>query len=245
MTILLKVASLAVALLALPVSAQFMAGEYGQGNGSGVLRIAPPRAGGQAFFLNTTGANLHECTLEGVIHGGEARLTPDLEDKQLCIVRFQRTRGGVDVKADDEQACRYYCGARASFGGEFRPVPAACTRAEIAGTRKRFKAVFDSRRYAEARDLLTPLLSHCEGHMTEFEEGWVSNDLALTHHRLGDNVRCRLALGAWLDRAAMPDAKINDDYLPMEASAYLSIVKATRYNAGLCGAPVVIRPGGR
>ncbi len=171
---------------------------------------------------------------------------PDSADAKMpCIVTFKPVRNGIVVQADNEQACRAYCGARASFGGEYVRVPATCSRSEMAQTRQRFKAAFDGRRYREALNLLAPLFKNCNAQLTSFDKGWVSNDLALTQHRLGDNAACRSTLEPWTALAAKPDDIINTDYLPSEAASYLDIAKATRYNLRLCGSPSSERRGAK
>ena len=224
--------------------AQFQPGEYVVGGGWGRLLIGPAKGakgGAQPFEMNVRGANAHSCTLDGTIRGNEARMEESSDDKRPCIVTFKLTKGGIDVQSKSEGTCRAYCGARAHFEGEYTRPPAGCAPSQMIDTRKRFKAAFDGKRYADARNLLAPLLERCKSQLLVFDVGWMQNDLALTQHRLNDNAACRATLDPLLELASKPDKVIEGDYPPSDAAAFLDIAKATRYNIKLCGG-VVVKP---
>ncbi len=237
-----KVAALAMVLAAAPAVAQIKTGEYVNGAGFGVLHITPEKSAGLRFQLNARGANFHVCELSGVIRNGEALLDDSSDNKRPCIVTFKVVKEGIDVNSKFERTCSAYCGARASFEGVYATPPAGCAPSQVRGNRNRFKAMFDRKAYAEARDLLAPVLKNCLNTMSNYDEGWVRNDFALTQHRLGDNAGCRETLKPWLELAQTHDEQIRGDYPPSDADMMLRLAGATRANMSVCGAPVKIKP---
>ena len=234
--------SLIGALLAFPlaVQAQIKPGEYVFGAGYGDLRITVGKGGAFNFRLNALGANFHICELSGVIRNGESRMDDSANDKLPCIVTFTPQQDGIVVASKHERACSVYCGARAHFEGTYALPPAGCEPTHVANTRRRFKAAYDGKRYAEARTLLTPIHEKCSKIINDLDQGWVSNDLAITQYRNGDSASCRNILQPWLELAQTPDATIKSDYPPSDADARLRIAHATRANMKLCGAAVAI-----
>ena len=223
--------------------AQIKPGEYVMNPGYGVLHIQPDKGGALKFELSVRGANFHTCGLEGVIRNNEARLEDSSDEKLPCIVTFKLLKDGIEVGSRHEGTCRFYCGMRAAFEGAYLAPPAGCAPHVVADIRRRFKAAFDRRAFAEARTLLTPVATRCVKTLDNYEEGWVLNDLALTQQRLGDNAGCQATLKPWLELAQTPDDEIKGDYPPSDAEAMLRLAVATRTNMRLCGAPVAIKPG--
>ena len=99
--------------------------------------------------------------------------------------------------------------------------------------------------FAEARTILAPIADKCANWMTELDNAWVDNDLAITHYRAGDSVACRAGLKQWLELARTPDETIQGNYPPSDAAEMLRIAQATRANMKLYGAPVTIRAKGK
>jgi hypothetical protein len=118
--------------------------------------------------------------------------------------------------------------------------PAACAPSQVRRTRDQFKLRYDKKLFAEARALLKPIADQCSGWMTELDNAWVDNDLALTNFRAGDSAACRNSLKKWMELAQTPDDTIKGDYPPSDAAEMLRIAQATRANMKLCGAPVAI-----
>lgn len=224
----------------LAAQAQIRPGEYILGVGYGDLRITAGKGSAFNFQLNALGANFHICELSGVIHNGESRMDDSANEKLPCIVTFKLRPEGIVVASKHERACSVYCGARAHFEGTYALPPMGCEPTYVALTRKRFKAAYDSKRYAEAQTLLTSIHEKCSKIMNELDQGWVSNDLAITQYRNGDSASCRSTLKPWLELAQTPDVAIKSDYLPSDSDARLRIAQATRANMKLCGVPVVI-----
>jgi hypothetical protein len=220
---------------AAPGSAQNAApppGEYITERGWGTLQVLPPSGKSTPFMIQSTGSNVHICELQGDIASGRAIIAVD--EGQQCIVNFAVGSEGVDVTSNE--ACRYFCGARAWFDGLYLKPPAGCTGREQAETRGSFKRLYDRKKYAEARTTLEPLLARCGRILTWLDAGWVRKDLALTQHKLGDDRACRSTLKPLAADAAKNDEAIAGAYPPSDAEAYLPIVKATRTNLRLCGA---------
>jgi len=237
----------AATLLLMPLAslAQIKPGEYVLGAGFGTLRIGPDKSGGLGFQINSRGANFHMCELAGVIRNGESRMEDSADEKLPCIVTFKPQKDGIAVDVKHERACSSYCGARAHFEGTYALPPAGCAPSQVRQTRNRFKATYDKKMYAEARAILTPVAEKCSGTLSDFDEAWVRNDLALTQYRAGHSAACRDTLKPWLELVQTSDEGIKGDYPPSDAEEMLRIAGATRANMKMCGSPVVIGGKGR
>jgi len=217
--------------------AQIAPGEYVSSGGMGVLRIISDKTAGLRFQLNARGANFHICELSGVIRNGESRMEDSADDKLPCIVTFRREKNGIAVGSRHERTCSTYCGARAHFETTYLVPPAGCAPSQVRQTRDRFKATYDKKLYNEARATLTPVVEKCGSAMSEMDEAWARNDLALTLYRTGDPAACRDILKPWLELARTSDADIRNNYPPSDAEEMLRIAGATRANLKICGAP--------
>ena len=239
-----QLSRLLLAVAALPVAsashAQIRPGEYVFEQGRGTLRITPAGADTFKFQLNTVGGNFHICELDGVIRNGEARMEESDQKNQPCIVTFKAQPNGIAVASKHERTCSTYCGVRAHFDGFYTRPPPTCAPSEVRRTRDQFKRTYDRKQYAEALTLLKPVLDKCGSLLSDYEEAWVRNDLAITYYRTGNMPACRETLLRWVDLARQPDSAIKDGYPPSDAEEMLRIASATRYNMKLCGAPVPI-----
>ncbi len=242
----LLISTAALLLMSPAAHAQIKPGEYVSGGGLGVLHITPDKGGALRFQLDVRGANFHICELSGVIRNGESRMDDSTHEKLPCIVTFKSQKSGIAVESKHERTCSTYCGARAHFEGTYAMPPVGCAPSQVNQMRNRFKAAYDKKLFAEARALLAPIVDKCSGTLSDLDEAWVRNDLALTQHRAGDSAACRITLKPWLELARTPDETIRGDYPPSDADAMLRIAQATRANMKLCGAPVVVgRKGGQ
>jgi hypothetical protein len=236
--------ALASALLlatAFAAHAQIKPGEYVFEQGRrGVLRIAPGAGDALKFHLSTVGGNFHICELEGVIRKGEARMEESAHDKLPCIVTFKPTADGIAVASRHERACSTYCGMRAHFEGNYLLPPPQCAPSQVQRTRTAFKALFDKKQYSQARATLTPVVEKCSALLSDYDEAWVRNDLAITQYHAGDSAACRETLLRWVDLARQNDDAIKNGYPPSDAEEMLRIARATRYNLKVCGAPVAV-----
>lgn len=220
----------------LPVLAQSLApGEYLREGGGGSVTLKGAGAGRLAFEISTVGANAHTCFLDGTLVDGVAKLE-GVDDKP-CTVRIRPTAGGIDVAAAGAEACNGFCGMRATLEGAYLMPAPECTYKAREKTRALFKRHYDAKRFAEAKSTLEPLFLKCAKLLDWLDEARIRNDLAITHHRLGEREACRLVLSPLAEDARKPDAKIREDYPPTDADSYLPVVRATRTNLKLCGAP--------
>jgi hypothetical protein len=207
-------------------------GEYIADGGFGWLYLTNPQGKGIEFKLESIGGNFHTCTLPDTrIVDGLATLVA-YDGAQACVVRFAPTAEGIDIFSNE--ACREYCGMRAVFDGLYlRPV-AACGSAAVRATREEFKRLYDRKQYAPALAKLSPLPQRCARTLHRYESSEILNDIAITYYKLGRSADCLRTLEPLTEDAAMSDDEIRDDYPPSDAEAWLPIVKAARFNLGLC-----------
>jgi hypothetical protein len=215
-------------------------GEYLTEGGWGVLTISRSETQTTHFSLEATGANGHSCSLEGDIQNDKAILPaydPDTDPPgPPCVVTFRPTAEGIDVSDNDPKndanldACRYYCGVRAHFEGEYLIPNPGCTTEESSATHARFDQLYESHSYGEAAAVLEPLLARCSKTLG-LEGSWIANDLAITLYHLGRLADCRKTL----EPLAKDLARTDESSLPpLDLELYLSLAKATRHNLRLC-----------
>jgi hypothetical protein len=226
-----------LALFALPIrlhagSDALHPGEYITEDGWGVLTVS---ASGNrtTFSLEAVGANGHTCSLEGEVRNLRAQLEAAEPDKP-CVVTFQPKAGGIDVASVDSETCRYYCGMRAWFEGEYLEPSPGCTAKERGATREQFKKLYDAKSYAKASGVLAPLLRDCSRTLDWLETGEIRNDLAITQYHLGQLEECRKTLGPLAEDAAKKDEELQEAYPPSDFDSYQPILRATRHNLKLC-----------
>lgn len=205
------------------------AGEFIADGGGGTLVIKREK-GKTLFEINTIGANFHTCGLSGEIKNNQARL--EAMEKE-CVVTFTKKDKDIDVAQSGEE-CRHYCGARAAFEGLYLEPAHGCSEAARTKTRKRFKELYDKKEYEEALKYLAPILKTCARTLGWIETGWIKNDVALTQYKLGDLAGCKQTLGSFAAEVAQTDDEIRNNYPPSDADTWLPVVKAARYNLGLC-----------
>lgn len=209
-------------------------GTYITEGGWGDLTIKWTKDGKLSFKIFAMGGNGHMCDLGGEIRNGRAILVDSDDKNNPCIIRFTSTGNGIEVGTETAEPCRYYCGARASFEGKYLKPAAACIPKAINKSRRDFKKLYDKKAYAEAVAVLEPILKGCSKTMHWLDKGWISNDLALTYHKMNRDDICLTYLKGFEGDVAKPDEKIREDYPPSDADDYLPIVKAARTNMELC-----------
>lgn len=210
-------------------------GDYQAEGGAGRLTVTRQGPASLRFRLRAEGPNGHSCALDGEILAGVASLAPD-GAREICRVFFGREGDAVAVSTNGADACRYYCGARASFEGAYRLSIAGCAEPARRAARRSFKALYDAGDHAKALATLQPLLDRCAATMPWLEAGWIRNDVALTQLKLGAPRDCLRTLEPLRADAARSEAEIRAAYPPSDADRYLSILRATRSNAGRCEA---------
>jgi len=209
-------------------------GIYVTEGGWGDLTVKRGKDGTVSFTIFALGGNAHMCDLGGEIRNGRATLTESVDADSPCIVRFEPMGAGIKVSAETYESCRYYCGMRANFEGDYlKPAP-ACLPKAIRKSRLDFKRLYDRKAYAEAVDVLEPLLKGCSKTMTWVDKGWIRNDLALAYHRMKRDDICLSLLKDFEADAAKTDEQIREEYPPADADTYWPILNAARTNLKLC-----------
>lgn len=212
-------------MVALVLSAEPKAGTYIFEGGAGTLVLAKG-----TFTIDVVGANAHTCNVSGTWKGATGLAN---DEGEKCELAFAVKDGEVSVTSTGD-ACRTYCGARASFDGRYLTPPKGCTGAEVKKTRAAFKTAYDKKQYPEAITLLKPLLETCVPVLDRFDVMWIRNDLAITQHKAGDDAACLATLEPLAEyRDAPPGEPIG--YEPSFEDVFARIAKATRTNAKLCG----------
>ena len=210
-------------------------GEYQREGGSGRLTITRQGPASLRFRLRAEGPNGHSCALEGEILAGVASLAPD-GTREICRVVLGREGESVAVSSNGADACRVYCGVRASFEGLYRPTVMGCAEPARRAARRSFKALYDAGDHAKALATLQPVLERCAAATPWLEAGWIRNDVAITQLRLGAARDCLRTLEPLRADAARSEVDIRAAFPPSDADRYLAILRATRINASRCGA---------
>ena len=240
---LVRLGFLVVLLLpAVGAGAGLAPGEYQATGGYGSLKVTPTGKGDLRFAIEAEGANGHQCALEGELPSGALEATLPTESGP-CLVRFvpQAKPRGYSVQVPDAaaEACQQFCGARATFTQSYFVVDPACQPKAMSATRARFKQAYRQKNFEAAAALLRPLLGKCVDFLSDYQAGFVRNDLALAQHHAGDDAGCLQTLAPLRALAGQTDAQIREDYAvnPSLLDDKLSVAKATRTNLQLCAKP--------
>ena len=222
--------SLALSSLVAVADAGLAPGDYVMVDGGwGTLQVKP---GGQAFSIETVGANLHVCNVDGTIKGGVGR--PQDADAD-CRIGFKAQDRDIEVTGEGD-GCRNYCGARAYFDGKYRLPPASCVAKNLQKRRNGFLADYKARRYETAYLQVDSLYRECKEFYNWVDIDVLRNDVALTQLRLGHPAGCLKTLQetrAW----ESPNEKHLEEESglpPSDFDMYLSVAKATWTNRWLC-----------
>jgi hypothetical protein len=208
-------------------------GEYITENGWGVLTISASKDRTAHFSIEAIGGNGHMCSLEGEVRDLRALLDVD-DPGRSCVVTFLPKAESIEVSSVDSETCRFFCGMRASFEGQyFKPGP-GCSDKERSATHEQFKQLYDAKSYAKASAVLEPLLGSCSKLLNWLESGWTRNDLAITQYHLGRLEDCRKTLEPLITNAAKTEEELRDSLPPSDFDNYLPIAKATWHNSKLC-----------
>ncbi|AJY27308.1 hypothetical protein BTM_2240 [Burkholderia thailandensis 34] len=225
-------ASLLASLSAIAAGPAIDSGRYlyvEGGSAHGVLSIK-----GNAFDIETMGSNCHTCALSGTLEGrvGIAR-----DGDNVCRIAVSGGHGAVKLDTSGSDACRDFCGMRASFDGEYRRPGAACTdRARDVRTERSHKQ-YAAHDYDAARATLKSLLDECSGFMGWIELDRAKSDLALTEYHRGDRAQCVSVLSDTVAYRAQQDHSEAFGLPPCDADNYQSTGDAILHNLALCRAP--------
>lgn len=215
------------------VAAALPDGRYITALGWGKLKLGQSH-GRQQFDIYSAGPNGQTCSLTGEVKEGRAVLT-DSVDASQCTVTFAQQAGGIEIGSLPGQSCQpHFCGTKGNFEGLYLKPEAGCEDIERARTHHGFKQQFERKAYAEARDMLAPLLARCQATLDPMEAAWTRNDLAITQYKLGDRFACQRLLAPLADEAGMSDETLRAHFPPAEAVSHLALAQATRTNLKLC-----------
>jgi len=201
------------------------AGKYESRNGDLSVTVEGNKT---LFEIDSIGSNGHTCGLQGEINAGAAQLEGS---DGPCIVTFRAADHGIDVSAN--AACRYWCGARAMFEGNFLEPDAPCANKARSKVRKAFQAAYDRKDFSAARAALDPLVTNCAGEMPWMENLSLRNDLAVSLFHLRERRACLTALEPLAEDAGGSDEDLQSRG-EVEAQIMLPVVRAARTNLKLC-----------
>jgi hypothetical protein len=153
-------------------------GNYILDHDNGTLSIQQDRQDQSLFKIETIGANCHTCDVSGVIQNGVGRSDAAYGEAQ-CRIAFAIHGTSIEVTPITEEACRGYCGARASFEGAYSIPPADCTKDAQQAERDKSLRLYRAHRYASAANLLRALTVQCSNFINWIEADRIRNDLAL------------------------------------------------------------------
>jgi hypothetical protein len=219
--------ALAVWAAAAGAMAQPAAGEYVSEGGWGTLRI---QRGGK-FNIDVLGVNGHTCELEGTLKG-RVGLTAD---EPVCRIELKPSGDHWDMSiADrDAEACRNYCGARASFAGQYWAQLPACNGKGLDAVKATFIRQYQGKQFDAAASTLETLFAQCGKRIFSPVEQNLRNDLALAYHHAGKDAECRRVLQP-IAQWYVPDPT-GVTFAPADEDWGLPLVKKTRFNWKLCG----------
>lgn len=201
----------------------------------GTLVVKKAPSGETRFEIEAIGGNCHVCSVSGVVKGktGVADYDYIQEDSEKCKVSLKPVSGGVDVAPLTSEACRYFCGARAGFDGLYKLPPARCTAKQRQARRAEFLALYRTKKFAQASDVLSGLIVECADFIDWIEIDKVRNDLALAQYHAGDSAACLATLAG--TRAGKAQGEDGLGLAPCDHDNYIGTAKATWYNQKLCG----------
>jgi hypothetical protein len=237
------------------------AGDYSDIDGGvGTLSIATRADGSLAFEIEADGANLHTCSVSGTIQDGASRILSPSGGGDACVIDFHAASDpardpapgsgpdaievSVNGTAENFEACRAFCGARASFDRTYFRVPSGCNTKARQDTYGAFKRAEKDKDYLSGLDILEPLQSRCGRFLGWIEQDRVHNHLALMLHGLGRDADCLRELGRTAAGSAGNEAVLNENFIgqPMSLEAYLPTAHTTWTIRRRCGGEPEIPP---
>lgn len=218
---------LAFGALALSLQAGAAPVDYGTERGWGRLTLD---RSARTFSISTIGANGHACWLKGRLRG--TGLTQGAAER-CRIALTAGAAGALQVAATPatQDACRQFCGMRATFEGDYLPLPAACKPAALKQQRARGLRDYRAGRFDAALKTWSASLNGCERLMHMFDVWRWRNDMAIAAHHAGRLADCRQWSQAVLDDAAPIT------FPPTDALTAEPLLGAARHNLAKCQQP--------
>lgn len=231
--------ALVLAGAALPsLAATIVPTEYVAEGSNNVMRVTPGNGGKLNFSVEIFDwTDTRMCSAEGEIVGNKAVLRrKDMAED--CIVTFLPDKNYMEVRTS-EACSKSYCKEESGFDGFYERFP-GCTIAERAATRKQFRALYDKKDYAAAMAKLDPVLVSCRKALSQVEQGWIRNDLALVQLKLGLADRCLATLKPLAGDADKSDEELAANFANCQGckkdmlAKRMPMIRATRTNLRLC-----------
>ena len=216
------------------------AGDFEDLDGPGGYLVIQPAVGERrAFELVAYGANRHTCGLSGNIEGhlGEASATGS---SSICRVDFHPLPNAMRVETADGagnfEACRTFCGMRASFDRTYYKPPPGCTRPERQALVEAFRQAEGAKEYGRALGVLQRVQADCGRFLGWIERDAVHNHVALTLHRLDKNADCLIELDKTRASSAGGESALREQFPgePMSLEAYLPTARTTWHVRSIC-----------
>ncbi|MGM9516370.1 hypothetical protein ACS5PK_19120 [Roseateles sp. DB2] len=184
---------------------------------------------GDRFELLATGSNGHSCVLDGARQGSVG------DAGEGCKLQFKPLPGGrlevLPASPSMDQACRMFCGARASFDGVYHPMPQGCEDEQRHARQAQGLQAYKAGRHAEAASRWAELERSCGVFMHWTESYALNNDRAVAAYHLGDFAAC-----VALSRPVADDQQLQvfRETAPTDHDNLLPLLRAARFNLQRC-----------
>ena len=213
-------------------AAEVPPGEYATQPGFGELSVGE-RNGARVFRLFAMGANGHMCELEGTIEGAVA-IAGDGAGR--CEIDIAVAGDRLGLKSRSVEACRNFCGARASFDADYFRLPAGCLAAARERRKGDYMARYKAGRHADALAGMDALQGECGKFLDWLDKDRLANDRAIALYHLGRRQDCLAALDDTLAGSVEDEGALEEKFWPGPADweMYLPIARATWHNRSLC-----------
>ena len=190
------------------------------------------------FSIDSVGPNAHLCGLEGRLSGpfGETATKPAC---RFELVQNSRDHWKLRIAETDREACRNYCGARASFDHDYFADRPGCDGPALERSRAVFDGQYRARQFGSATATLEALFARCGGLIRQPTAENLANDLALAYHRAHQDAECLRVLKPLADNYATDPPWVS--FPPADADWGEPLIRKTRFNWKLCGGPPVKR----
>ena len=210
-------------------------GEYLTQGGWGILNVSKNPSSARSFVISSNGANGHTCSVRGTIVEGNRGVPEAMIPETDCEIVFRAKTGTIEVTTNGAPSCRYFCGARAGFTGQYFRPATGCGTGQRLRTHAEFERLYKAGSYSDALAALEPLVERC-GAVLDWREKYQGlNDLAITQHHLGRGAACIQTLQPLAAEAAVSDETLRERYPPADYERMQKFVNWTRTNLALCG----------
>lgn len=209
---------------------------YIRSGDTGTLTIRKPDSEIKIFSIESIGGNCHTCSVTGRLINDVGKPDDDgTEDKEpSCLIEFSKSGNSILIAPNTSEACRYYCGMRASFDGVYNKPSDSCTaeaRTKRYGSAtKQYKA----KEFLKSEHTLKALISECKDFMSYIELDRVKNDLALSQFHQGYPQKCLMTLNDTIAAHYRNEADLKGSMPPCDFDNYSDVAQSTWLNRSIC-----------